>query len=118
MIKICRDCGHEFDTQAKKTLTRAGFIDQCAKCSVKSGDNDLKYLGRPGATLKGANIEIFRENLATIKQVIKGENARGFTANLSLGSPVSACVNQECDDSDFDRSDKPKGYNGNPGKVR
>jgi hypothetical protein len=81
-------------------------------------DNDIKYVGKQGLSNKDASIEIFRENLGFVKQVIKGENARGFTANLSLGSPVNECVNQECGDSDFDRSDKPKGYNGKPGKVR
>ena len=89
-IQTCRDCGLEFDTEHKKTITRAGYIDECAKCSVKSKDNNIKYVGRPGATLKGANIEIFRENLSWVKAVIKGENSRGFTANLKFGSIVTA----------------------------
>jgi hypothetical protein len=88
-MKICRDCGLEFDPDHKRTICKSGYIDQCAKCSVGSMDADIKYVGRPGATLKGANIEIFRENLGFVKQVIKGENSRGFTANLSLGSPVT-----------------------------
>jgi hypothetical protein len=95
MIKICRDCEREFDTEHKKTITRAGYINQCAECSVKSGDIGVKYLGRPGATLKGANIEIFRENLNWVRGVIKGENARGFTANISLGSPVNQSEKQD-----------------------
>ena len=39
---ICRDCDREFDPEHKKTITRSGFIDQCAKCSVKSKDNNIK----------------------------------------------------------------------------
>ena len=88
-MKICRDCGKEFDPEHKKTICKAGYINQCAQCSVKSNDGNIKYVGRPGATLKGANIEIFRENLGFVKQVIKGENARGFTANLQFSSPIT-----------------------------
>jgi hypothetical protein len=112
MIKICRTCGDDFDTEHKKTLTRSGFIDECAKCSVRSKDASVKYLGKQGATHKGANIEIFRENLAWVKNVIKGENARGFTANISLGSPVNQSIDKE--DSDFEFGNKesmPVGYN-------
>jgi hypothetical protein len=116
MMKTCRDCGNKFDPKHKATICKAGFIDQCAKCSVKSKDVKIKYLGKQGLSNKDASIEIFRENLEWVKNVIKGENARGFTANLSLGSPVTQCVNQDSADGDFDRKDKPKGYNGKPGK--
>jgi len=115
-MKICRDCGKEFDPEHKKTICKAGYINQCAKCSVKSKDVDIKYLGKQGLSNKDASIEIFRENLGFVKQVIRGENARGFTANISLGSPVSQCVNQDMNDGDFNRFDKPKGYHGKPGK--
>lgn len=93
--KICRDCGKEFDPKAKQTICKAGFIDQCARCSVKSKDADTKYLGKQGLTNKDGSITIFRENLATVKAVIKGENARGFTANISLGSPVNQSAKKE-----------------------
>jgi hypothetical protein len=95
MIKICRDCGREFDTENKKTICKAGYINQCAVCSLKSGDNQNKYLGKPGATLKGANIEIFRENLGFVRQVIKGENMRGPTANLNFSSPVNQSAKKD-----------------------
>jgi len=99
-MQICRDCGREFSLAAKRTICKAGYVDECAKCSVRSRDADIKYLGKPGATLKGANIEIFRENLPWVKAVIKGENARGFTANISLGSPVNQSIDKN--DSDFE----------------
>lgn len=115
-MKICRDCGKEFDTDAKKTICKGGYIDECAQCSVRSKDADIRFVGKPGLTNKDAAIEIFRDNLDYVKGVIKCENARGFTANISLGSPVNQCVNQDSQDEDFDRFDKPKGYHGKPGK--
>lgn len=93
--KICRDCGKEFDPVAKRTICKAGFVNQCAHCSRKTGDADTKYLGKQGLTNKDGSITIFRENLAWVKGVIKGENARGFTANLSLGSPVNQSAKKE-----------------------
>ena len=89
-IKTCRDCGKEFDLEAKRTMVKAGFVDQCAQCSVRSKDNNIRYLGKPGLTNKDSSIEIFRENLSWVKAVIKGENSRGFTANLNFGSIVTA----------------------------
>jgi hypothetical protein len=85
----CRDCGRSFDPDVKARTHKGGYRNQCLSCSVASGDADQKYLGRPGATAKGANIEIFRTNLETVKAVIQQEGRVGFTANLGLGSPAA-----------------------------
>jgi hypothetical protein len=84
----CRDCGKEFDPDIKKKSYKGGYFNQCLVCSIGSGDADQKYLGRPGATAKGANIEIFRTHLEMVRSVIKQEGRVGFTANLGLNSLV------------------------------
>lgn len=83
MAKICRDCGKPFE---KKTV-KAGYINQCNSCSLKSGDANKKYLGRPGLTNKDGSITIFRTDLPFVKAVIRRENAIGPTANLNISSP-------------------------------
>jgi predicted nucleic acid-binding Zn ribbon protein len=79
-LTVCRDCGEEFDPRGK---IKRGYIDQCNQCSA--GDVP-KYLGRPGATAKGANIEIFRTNLKSVGAVINKERASGFSASLSFAN--------------------------------
>lgn len=83
MERTCRDCGKKFRHKNYK----GGYIDQCDACSRLTGDAEQKYLGRPGAVSKSANIEIFRNNLALARTVINRERACGFTANLGLSSP-------------------------------
>jgi hypothetical protein len=61
---------------------------------MKSGDANQKYLGRQGATNKGANIEIFRGDLPFIKKVLDRENRIGFTANLYLPSAAQIRVQE------------------------
>ncbi len=114
---ICRDCGKDFDPIHKKTICKGGYINQCAQCSVRSKDADIMYVGKQGLTNKDGSIIIFRDNLDYVKGVIKCENARGFTANISLGSPVNQSIDKEDDDFEFgDRDSMPKGYHGKPGK--
>lgn len=72
----CRDCGEKFDPHKK---VKRGYIDQCNKCSKKDIE---KYLGRPGATSKGANIEIFRTNLKFVRSILNKERGTGFGASL------------------------------------
>lgn len=84
----CRSCGKEFDPDAKRKLIKAGYRDQCAECSAVSGDHQRKFLGRPGATAKGANITIFRTSLDFVRHVLRLENKRGRTANLDFKSVV------------------------------
>lgn len=73
----CRTCGREFDPDTKRRQLKAGYWDQCLRCSLNSRDNSKKYLGRPGATSKGANIEIFRADLATARAYINRERSAG-----------------------------------------
>ena len=94
-ILTCRTCGKEFDLDAKRKIIRAGFRDQCAECSAASGDHATKYLGRPGATNKGANITIFRTGLAFVRHVLRIENRRGRTANLDFSSVVKASEKED-----------------------
>jgi hypothetical protein len=94
-IKVCRDCGQEFSLREKRTLYKGGYINQCAKCSASGRDANKKYLGRPGATNKGANISIFRSNLDFVRQVLKLESRRGPTANLDLSSAVNASAKED-----------------------
>ena len=82
----CRTCGKEFDPSFKRKI-RGGYFNECIECS--SEDRKTMYVGRPGATHKGSNIEIFRENLETVRTQIKRESAVGFTANLGLSSQVA-----------------------------
>jgi len=84
-LKTCRTCGREFDSETKKKM-RGGFVDQCVRCS--KGDVEM-YLGRPGASNKGGDIIIFRENLKFVKSILNREKASGFNANLILSSPKS-----------------------------
>ena len=79
----CRTCGKEFDPRTKRKM-RGGFIDQCIKCS--KGDVAM-YLGRPGKSNKGGDIEIFRENLKFVKSILTKEKGAGFNANLIISSP-------------------------------
>lgn len=85
----CRTCGKEFDPKTKRKM-RGGFIDQCVKCSKE--DRSEMYLGRPGATNKGANIEIYRKDLKFVKSVLNAEKARGPTANLIISNPANQLV--------------------------
>jgi hypothetical protein len=80
---ICRDCGDDFD---KKTV-KAGFINQCDACSRKSGDLDIKYLGRQGSSNKSASIEVMRYDLENARRMIKFENRRGRNPSLNLSTP-------------------------------
>lgn len=90
----CRKCGEPFDPR-KKPKNCGGYITECYNCSRKSGDHQKKYLGRLGGPHKGAMIEIFRENLPTVRSILRRESVVGPTANLNLSSPVTECVNAE-----------------------
>jgi len=94
-LLICRTCGKEFDPNAKRKIIRAGYRDQCAKCSAASGDHTTKYLGRQGATNKSANITIFRRSLGFVKSVLRLENRRGRTANLDFRSIIKASEKED-----------------------
>jgi len=85
----CMSCGESFDPKGKM---RGGYYNQCNTCSEE--DRDTMYLGRPGKTSKGANIEIFRENLEFYKEVLKVEGKRGPTANLIIGNVANEMVRQ------------------------
>jgi len=80
--RTCRTCGEMFDPEGKLP---GGYTDQCNQCSA--ADRETRYVGRAGAVHKGANIEIFRTNLVTVKAVLRRESVVGPTANLSLGNP-------------------------------
>ena len=86
----CRSCGKEFDPIEKRKVIRAGFYNQCAACSARSMDINIKYLGRPGATNKGADIHIFRTDLVNVRGILKRESAIGRNANINLSSAVNA----------------------------
>ena len=87
---VCRNCGIEFDPEKKRRIIKAGYINQCASCSASTGDINQKYLGRPGATNKSADITIFRTNLATVRGTLRRESAIGRNANIDLSSAVNA----------------------------
>jgi hypothetical protein len=87
---LCRNCGVEFDLEKKRKIIKAGYIDQCASCSARTGDINQKYLGRPGATNKSADITIFRTDLATVRGTLRRESAIGRNANIDLSSVVNA----------------------------
>lgn len=85
----CRDCGKMFDPVVAKRHYSGGYYNQCASCAKGGGDAETKYLGRPGATNKGGDIEIFRSNLASVRQQLQHEGRIGFTANINLGNPAT-----------------------------
>jgi hypothetical protein len=87
-LLVCRSCGKKFDPDKK--IIKAGYRDQCSTCSARSGDINQKYLGRPGATNKSADITIFRTNLATVRGTLRRESSIGRNANIDLSSAVNA----------------------------
>ncbi len=91
--KTCRDCGLEFNPKGK--IYKGGFVDQCNECSRKTGDAEKRYLGRPGATNKGANITIFRTDLKFVKSVLRREGRIGYNANLGLNSSISQSAKED-----------------------
>ena len=94
-LRVCRDCGQEFSLREKRTLYKGGYINQCARCAAPGRDAHRKYLGRSGATNKGANITIFKSNLDFVRQVLKLESRRGPTANLNLSSAVNKSAKED-----------------------
>ena len=92
---ICRDCGVDFDPAKKKLIIKAGYVNQCARCSARTGDINQKYLGRPGATNKSADITIFRTNLAAVRGTLKRESTIGRNANIDLSSVSNASAKQD-----------------------
>lgn len=86
----CRDCGKKFDPAKKRLIIKAGYVNQCAQCSARTGDVNQKYLGRPGSLNKSASINIFRTDLATVRNTLRRESAIGRNANIDLSSAVNA----------------------------
>ena len=84
---LCRTCGEEFNPKTK-TRRSQGFINECLICGRKNENEVQRFLGRPGATHKGANIEIFRDNLKYYATALRRESACGFGPNLGIASPV------------------------------
>ena len=82
----CRTCGREFDPKLKRTL-RGGYADECTRCGRK--DRKQMYLGRPGATNKGANIEIFRTNLRFVQAQLNREKGAGMAPNIGISHPAA-----------------------------
>ena len=82
----CRTCGKLFDPNAKKQL-KGGYIDECPKCGWN--DRQAMYLGRAGGPHKSANIEIYRDNLAFYRAVLRREAGAGMNPNLGIASTVS-----------------------------
>ncbi len=96
-MPICRNCGVEFF----KKQYKIGYIDQCETCSrQRSKDIHIKYVGRPGATLKGANIEIFRTDLENTRRMIRRENAIGMTANIPISSAAQVAAQERWKDGE------------------
>jgi len=93
--RTCRTCGEEFSVTRKKSLYKGGYIDQCAGCSAKSKDADLKYLGTHEGSAKGNSPVIHKSNLRFIRHVLKVQNRRGRTANLDLRSAVNISAEDE-----------------------
>ena len=85
---ICRTCDEEFDPKSKPRRSK-GFIDECCVCGNINGGEVERFLGRPGATHKGANIEIFRDNLNYYANALRRESACGMAPNLGVASTTS-----------------------------
>jgi len=90
-LVVCRSCGKRFDPDIKKKV-RGGYVDQCAPCATD--DRKGMYLGRLGGPNKGASVEIFRENLAFVRQVLNAEKNRGPTANLIISNVANEQIRQ------------------------
>jgi hypothetical protein len=84
----CRDCGDWFDPEKKRTITKAGYIDQCVDCSVASDDDKFRYVGLTGRSPKGGDIFVVRTNTEAMRMSLKRANACGFTANLTVGNVI------------------------------
>jgi hypothetical protein len=63
----------------------------CLSCAEKTVK---RYLGRRSNDSKHRELAIFRENLETVKKILKRESSAGFNANLSFGS-YSAVNNED-----------------------
>jgi hypothetical protein len=94
-LLVCRSCGIKFDPVKKKLIIRAGYVNQCASCSARTGDVNQKYLGRPGASNKSADITIFRTDLAAVRGTLRRESAIGRNANIDLSSAVNASAKKD-----------------------
>jgi len=86
----CRSCNKLFDPEQKRRLIKAGYINQCATCSARTGDINQKFLGRPGSSNKSASINIFRTNLGAVRKILGRESSIGRNANIDLSSAVNA----------------------------
>jgi len=75
---------------------KGGFIDECQRCS--RDDRNRMYLGRLGGPNKGAMIEIYRENLATVRSVLKMESRRGFAPNLNISNVANQQIRDAIED--------------------
>lgn len=83
----CRDCGEMFDP--KKKARRGGYYNQCPACSSGMGDREKMYVGRCGSPHKGAEIEIFRENLSFFRTALRRESACGMSPNLGISATTN-----------------------------
>ena len=95
-MRICRTCGGTFGTKRIK----AGFIDQCDACSLRSRDHKKKYVGRPGATNKDASITIIKTDLDAARKQLRRENTCGYGANINLSSAAQERVKEQFLDPD------------------
>jgi len=78
---ICKHCGIEFDHTAKHHR-EFGLINECSECAQEVVE---KYVGRRDGGKHGTT-EIFRENLATVKAVIKAECSGGFYPKIAISN--------------------------------
>ena len=94
MIRVCNECGEEFDTNSPEKRKAGGLITHCEDCSVESA---TKYVGLQAADGKQSQATILKfENEADKEQYIRfWKNNTGYNKGKScqLGTHLSTTPN-------------------------